>query len=148
MEDNLNTHKKLAWIGLIILILILAVWFFVPRKANIEEKTLVEGVSGIQGIIAAFDAETNTLTLEQKKLEQNSDGTYKMNERIYTVTWNDATVFKAYENAMALSGDKSIQANESDLGTNKNVIVTPERTDKDGNVVAEEIRILPELSSQ
>jgi len=148
MEDNLNTHKKLAWIGLIILILILAVWFFVPRKANIEEKTLVEGVSGIQGIIAAFDAETNTLTLEQKKLEQNSDGTYKMNERIYTVTWNDATVFKAYENAAALSGDKSIQANESDLGTNKNVIVTPERTDKDGNVVAKEIRILPELSAQ
>ena len=148
MEDNLNTHKKLAWIGLIILILILAVWFFVPRKANIEEKTLVEGVSGIQGIIAAFDAETNTLTLEQKKLEQNSDGTYKMNEKIYTVTWNDATVFKAYENAAALSGDKSIQANESDLGTNKNVIVTPERTDKDGNVVAKEIRILPELSAQ
>ena len=148
MEDNLNTHKKLAWIGLIILILILAVWFFVPRKANIEEKTLVEGVSGIQGIIAAFDAETNPLTLEQKKLEQNSDGTYKMNEKIYTVTWNDATVFKAYENAAALSGDKSIQANESDLGTNKNVIVTPERTDKDGNVVAKEIRILPELSAQ
>ena len=148
MEDNLNTHKKLAWIGLIILILILAVWFFVPRKANIEEKTLVEGVSGIQGIVAAFDAETNVLTLEQKKLEQNSDGTYKMNEKIYTVTWNDATVFKAYENAAALSGDKSIQANESDLGTNKNVIVTPERTDKDGNVVAEEIRILPELSAQ
>ena len=148
MEDNLNTHKKLAWIGLIILILILAVWFFVPRKANIEEKTLVEGVSGIQGIVAAFDAETNVLTLEQKKLEQNSDGTYKMNEKIYTVTWNDATVFKAYENAAALSGDKSIQANESDLGTNKNVIVTPERTDKDGNVVAKEIRILPELSAQ
>ena len=148
MEDNLNTHKKLAWIGLIILILILAVWFFVPRKANIEEKTLVEGVSGIQGIVAAFDAETNVLTLEQKKLEQNSDGTYKMNEKIYTVTWNDATVFKAYENAAALSGDKSIQTNESDLGTNKNVIVTPERTDKDGNVVAKEIRILPELSAQ
>jgi len=148
MEDNLNTHKKLAWIGLIILILILAVWFFVPRKANnVGEKTLVEGVSGIQGIVAAFDAETNILTLEQKKLEQNSDGTYKMNEKIYTVTWNDATVFKAYENAMALSGDKSTQSNESALGANKNVIVTPERTDKDGNVTAREIRILPDLTT-
>ena len=147
MDNNLNTHNRLAWIGLIILILILAAWFFVPRKANnIEEKTLVEGVSGIQGVVTAFNAETNTLTLEQKKLEQNSDGTFKMNEKTYTVTWGDSTAFKTYDSSASLAGDQSTQANESALGANKNVIVTPEKTDQDGNVVAGEIRILPDLT--
>ena len=148
MEDNLKTHNKLAWIGLIILILILAVWFLVPRGANnvVEEKTLVEGVSGIQGVVVTFNAEINELTLRQSKLEQNSDGTYKLNEKTYKVTWSNATAFLAYKDLASLSGNNSTAIDESVLAADKNIIVTPERTDKDGNVVAKEIRILPDLT--
>lgn len=131
-----------ALIALIVLVALIIILGLIKIKIKApREETIISGVSGLQGIISNIDFPNSRLTLSVSKVVDRPGGP-SVEEKEFTVLWDDGTLFFAYISPADVSANKTVTISSVDLKTNRVAVVKPRRQTSN-TVTAAEVRILP-----